>query len=178
MKRFFALLFLFLYLYNIVGYLAIFSVMQLRIRSEVKKMLKANLPESKLTTFAFCTVGLENDEYPIQWIEDHEFRYDGSLYDIARSYSRGDTTYFVCINDKQEDQLFAHLDNHVQRHMEDSGKPSKLDSFKDVFKDSFARSLAAVGIFSYEGIIAASPLRCYLPVELDVLVQPPRMLNV
>jgi hypothetical protein len=174
MRRLFALIFLFLYVYNIAGYLAVFSAMQFRIRSEVKKALKASVPESELTSFAFPTSSIE---YSVQWIEDHEFRYNGNLYDIVRSHTCGDTTYFACINDAQEEQLFDHLDNHVQRHMGDSGQSGKFDSFKDVFKDSIANHRFPVGTLSFTGLIVELAVSEYFPVEPDVPFLPPRLLS-
>ena len=153
MKRFVAYLFLFLYLYNLAGYLAVFAVRQSAVRSEIKKMLK---------------------ESPLQWIEDHEFRYAGGMYDIVHSTVTRDSTYFLCVNDVQEEALFTDLDSHVQREMGSQGV--RLDGFKDVFKNSYTdRSPTETGlvVVTTHGPPAQS---LYESVEPDVSSPPPRII--
>lgn len=177
MKRILALVFLFLYFYNIVGYLALFSVMQSQVRSEVKKMLKSSVPEKELITLAFSTKSLEMGDIGLHWMDDHEFRFDGSMYDILHSYTSAETTYYVCINDVQEELLFEHLDNHVHKHMGDSGEPGKFDSFKDVFKDSLARFYVPTEVSSFVGLIILQGPNPCLPVHPDVPFHPPRFIS-
>ena len=174
MKRFFAILFISLYLYNIVGYLAVFSVIQYRIRSEVKQMLKASVSESDFVKFSFHTRSLERGLYSLRWIDDHEFTLDGRLYDVVRSSSAGDSTLLLCINDTQEEQLFANLDSHVQRQMGHSGQPNKLDSFKDVFKDSFWRYVTFLALLPAAKPIVNLATNNYESVTTDVPFLPPR----
>ncbi len=175
MKKFVAIVFLSLYVYNIAGYLALFAVMQQRARAEIKKALKLSVPEHELHHFAFHTYSLQAGHYPIQWIEEHEFRYNGGMYDIVRSHTKHDTTYFVCVNDVQEERLFAHLDSHVQRHMGDSGQPGKFDSFKDVFKDSLARAAYVAPTGTACEKLLPPDLHEYLFFEPEVPSLPPRI---
>lgn len=175
MKKFVALIFLSLYVYNIAGYLALFAVMQQRARAEIKRTLKESVPEGDLFYFAFHTQLLESGQYAIQWIEEDEFRHNGSMYDIVRRHVSQDTTYFVCVNDLQEEKLFAHLDSHVQRHMGDAGQLGKYDSFKDVFKDSLLRTPCV----PFPGVAFNKLIPCkaclYLFTEPDVPSLPPRI---
>ena len=177
MRRSFALVFLFLYLYNIAGYLAVFSVLQYRIRTEVKKMIKESVPQSELIQFAFYTSSLERGDYHLQWTKENEFRHAGSMYDIVRSHISGDSTYFLCVNDVQEDHLFASLDSHVQRHMGDSGLAGKFDSFKNVFQDSYISRPPQSEVQEPTGKIIVRPLDKYVSVDRDVPFLPPRFLS-
>lgn len=174
MRRLFALVFISLYLYNIVGYLALFSVLQYQVRNEVKNMLKAGVSEKELVKFAFHTPSLRNGIYQIQWIDKNEFRYDGRMYDVVRSTAAQDTTYVFCINDTQENRLFENLDTHVQREMDGSAKPGKFDAFKDVFKDSYAYRFIHFNLLSCTGIIVDLLVDQYVSVELDMPFLPPR----
>lgn len=176
MRRWLSIIFLSLYFYNIAGYLIIFSVTQARIRSEIKNVLKARIPETDLDTLSFCTSALAGGDYPLQWIDDHEFRFDGKMYDILRSYVRDDSTYFVCINDAQEEQLFANLDSHVQREMGSSGQTEKFDAFKDIFKDSLTRFPAPDGEPEAKIVSLSITTDSYLQIEPEVPALPPRLL--
>jgi hypothetical protein len=178
MRRFFALVFLFLYLYNIVGYLAVFSVVQYRIRSEVKKMLKANLPDNQLQHLSFHTASLQRGTYTLQWVEDHEFRFRGQMFDIVSTIVIGDTTTFICLNDVQEERLNDQLAGHVQQQMEDTGASSKLDAFKEIFKDSISDKAVFMPPPLQVGQLANTPLLMCGSVEPDIAVPPPRTIQI
>jgi hypothetical protein len=173
MRRCIAYLFLFLYLYNLAGYLAVFSVRQNLVRSEIKKMLKESVPPSELIQLAFHSATLEAGGYPIQWIEDHEFRYAGGMYDIVRSRSTADSTYFLCVNDVQEEQLFANLDSHVQREMGSQGV--MLDGFKDVYKNSYRDRTPVESALIVVATHEPPAQRVYESIEPEVNPPPPRI---
>ena len=177
MKRLFAYLFLFLYSYNLAGYLVVFSVRQNLVRSEMKRALKASVPQSELTPFAFHTASLEQGKYPLQWIESNEFRFAGGMYDIVRSHTAGDTTYYLCVNDTQEEELFADLDNHVKREMGNQSSRGGLDAFKDVFKESYSGRCTVSVVLPMEMINPAPLADMYESIVLDIASPPPRLLH-
>ena len=45
--------------------------------------------------------------------DDDEINYHGKLYDIAHKEVKGDTVYFYCINDREEENLYAGLNVHT-----------------------------------------------------------------
>ncbi|MER3524872.1 MAG: hypothetical protein C4326_12685 [Ignavibacteria bacterium] len=136
MKRFVVLIFLFLYLYNFVGYLAVFSVLQYRIKKDVKHRLLSALPLSQLTQLSFSIHERQDRAHAMQWIENDEFRYEGKMYDVVRIVADDDSMHIFCVRDDQEEKVLADLDSHVRRNMGASSEQSSLDSFKDVFKES------------------------------------------
>lgn len=172
MKRVFAYLFLFLYSYNLAGYLVVFSVRQNLVRSEIKRMLKESVPQSDLIPLAFHTQSLEQGKYPLQWIHDREFRYAGGMYDIVRSHTTGDSTYYLCVNDVQEEVLFADLDSHVQREM--GSQSGRLDAFKDVFKESFAGGHLVSIVLPLQMTCPDQIPDMYESIVLDITSPPPR----
>ena len=172
MKRTFAYLFLFLYSYNLAGYLVVFSVRQDHVRSEIKRMLKESVPQSDLLQLVFHTQSLEQGQYPLQWIEDHEFRYAGGMYDIVRSHTTGDSTYYLCVNDIQEEALFADLDSHVQREM--GSQSGRLDAFKDVFKESFVERHIVAIVLPLQLTCPDQIADMYESIVPDIAFPPPR----
>jgi hypothetical protein len=128
-QRIAAVFFLLVFLYNSVGYIAVFRLEQHRVRKEVKALLKSRIPESSLTVIRFSPSALEE----LEWIEPHEFRYKGQMYDVVRrSTEASGILVFHCINDKQEERLFANLDAHIALHLE-HGKEEKNNK-KEAFK--------------------------------------------
>lgn len=177
MKRFVALIFLFLYLYNFVGYLAVFNVLQHRVKKEVKRMLMASVPETELIHLSFASAVVFAEDSPVQWLEPMEFRYRGGMYDVVRMTVRSDTTIICALRDDQEERLFADLDSHVQRHMGSSAAQATLDVFQEVFKDSFLAKSPELEGPPESGRMVDEACLSYLPISLDIPVPPPRNLS-
>lgn len=176
MKRCISIFFIILYLYNFAGYLVIFSVLRDRVKADVKHQLKETVPDSESVILAFHTHSLAHGVYPIQWMEEYEFRYAGEMFDVIRSFVVGDTTYVVCFNDVKENLLLADLDAHVNQHMGDSGSRASLDAFKDVFKDSFPHSLLPAILLAEIGMVISVRPSQYRSPNPDVPFHPPRSL--
>ncbi len=174
MKRAIAVVFLFLYAYNFVGYLAVFTALQHRAKKTVKRTLMAHVPESQLVRFSFFTPQVEQRESPLQWIEENEFRYRGGLYDVARMFSSGDSTIILALRDDQEERLFADLDKHVSRHMGTSTEQARLDAFQEVFKDSYVARISGLDRLHIVGIVWSLLPNTYTPVTLENPSPPPR----
>lgn len=176
MHRSFAYLFLFLYSYNLVGYLAVFSARQQQARDRVRQMMKASPPSPDLVLLAFHTPSLQQGASPLQWRDDHEFRYAGRMFDIVRMYCHNDTTYFLCIDDLLERQLIAGFEKHVQRCMGDPSREGTPDTVKDAFKDSCLRLNTLPALVPATTSHRISSVCTYTSIVLDIASPPPRLL--
>jgi len=84
----------------------------------------------------------KKDLNKINWAKaDKEFFHNNELYDIVKISETETTITYYCINDKQEEQLFANLDEHINKHIASnkSHKKNTLKSFDDnqkIFHDS------------------------------------------
>jgi hypothetical protein len=116
---------------NLAGFYFAFYSQQNIIKKEVKGLLKSSLNESELVKLQF---DINSDEYlKLQWLDEHEFRYHGRMFDIIR-VEMGDKNHltFYCINDIKEEQLFADLKEHVSNHIEQN--PEKQNISKILLK--------------------------------------------
>lgn len=173
-RKIVAVFFVFVFLFNAVGYFVFFKVRQHSIRHEIKLKLIRSVPESELTILSFHP---EADEYKeVEWKEPHEFRYRGRMYDI--SYQETDAQgviHFHCINDTQEEELFAHLDEHVQNHISNTGKNEKNGKsvLKKIVDDYFfekvdIHSLDVRSVFSFSFLFLSVN-----SISSDVITPPP-----
>ncbi len=165
LKRYVPIFVLLLYAYNLAGYLGFHLARQSAIREEIRTTLRGGFPDSVLTVVGFATSSIRNGSAPLKWTDENEFRYGDSMYDIVRSYSRGDSTFFVCLNDVDEAQVLASIDRHVDRELNSSGRSALLDSLQDAFKDAMPRSR-----------VTPADLACFgriLNFELNFLSHPP-----
>jgi hypothetical protein len=97
-------------------------------KKEMKRLLKVQAPASMLRVFVFPAAPAVQQRLGVRWIEDHEFRFDGRMYDIVRSEQRGDSVVYTCIEDEMETRLFAGLDALIRAHMNSETKQKAAES--------------------------------------------------
>jgi hypothetical protein len=136
MKKLLAILIIGLLLYNSMGYYIVFKTVQYTIKKEIKNQIKHGVPEKDLSLIKVAY----NDDHKkadIEWLDKHEFRYKGQMFDVVRYYNFNDTSYYYCINDKQEEQLFSSLDKMVEHHSKKSGPAhtKSLSIYKNIIRD-------------------------------------------
>ncbi len=133
MQRVLAILLLFLMLFQTAGHLFVFKIQQHQIRREMKQRIKAGVPEAELVLFKFLA---GNPDLAVQRVEEHEFRYQGKMYDLVREASHGDTTWYHCISDAKETQLFANLEDLVKKEL--AGNPQHRKQIDELLRLSGA----------------------------------------
>lgn len=130
-KRSTSFLLLALFLFNIAGYYGVFMFQQKQIRKEFKTRIKNALPDEDLVVFSFQPGSA--DLHALEWVNDHEFKMHTRLFDIVkREISMDGSLKFYCINDIQEETLFANLDAQVSNQM--NSNPNKEGAAKNLLK--------------------------------------------
>ena len=86
------------------------QLQQKQVRREMKRLIRAGLPEEKLRRFEFDADGRLVDGERVEWIEPHEFRHRGVMYDIARTQHEDGRTVHYCVRDDAETAVYAQLD--------------------------------------------------------------------
>lgn len=92
----------------------IFKTQQYQIRREIKHRIRAGLPETALVLLKIPQAWEAGRHPDFQRIHDREFRFKGKMYDIVRREMHGDTTWYHCVSDEKETELFANLDQMVR----------------------------------------------------------------
>jgi hypothetical protein len=105
------------------GPMLLFAIQQQQIRREMKKRIKAGVAEEELVMLAIPKSLEAAPNNRFQRIHSREFRFDGLMYDIVRQEERGDTTFYTCILDELESELFANL--HRMMHDEMQSNPDR-----------------------------------------------------
>jgi hypothetical protein len=120
---FLPLLLSFTLLLNAIGYYPLFKIRQWQVHEEMKTQIRSALTKDQLQCLAFNTENQQNIHWEWDWEGQKEFTYQGKRYDVVRTNTVNKTTYYYCIQDTQEEQLFAQLDEEVEREMEDQKNP-------------------------------------------------------
>jgi hypothetical protein len=120
-KKLLAIAVLALFLFNTMGYFFVFRINQSYIRNEVKEIIKSGNLKANYTLLKIANPASNPD---FKKTETDEFVYFGRMYDVVSERSKGDTTYFYCINDKQEEELIAGFQS-IQKYSPGTGSSEK-----------------------------------------------------
>lgn len=110
-----------LLVFQFTGNHVLFHIQRAKIRHEIKQRIKNSVPENELVYFSFA-----KKDQPIQWHNDHEFRYEKMMYDVIHLRENHDSIFIACISDQQETHLFAQLDktvNNTWQHSTNNKQP-------------------------------------------------------
>ena len=114
MKKTAAIFLLSIFLFNTVGYVIAFKAVQFEIKTEVQNEIIKGLNINELTP---VTIN-KNNLATVEWFEDgKEMHYKGEMYDVVKSAEDATSITYYCINDKQEESLFANLEEHINTHV-------------------------------------------------------------
>jgi hypothetical protein len=124
-----------IFCYNVFGYYVVYRVHSFRIKKEIKRKIKRSVPQSELTVFTFS----KGESEDLIWIENHEFRLDGKMYDVVRKETKNNSITYHCINDTQEEVLFTNLDRHTKQFtdIQNSGDQHSKELITIMSKDYF-----------------------------------------
>ena len=114
-----------------MGYFIAFKVTQFQMKSTIVSQIKLGISNDAQT---IITIN-KNELSKIDWQEnDKEMVYNNKRYDVIKSKEDKTTITYYCINDKQEETLFADLNDHINSHVI-STKPVKSHSSKTLEND-------------------------------------------
>lgn len=108
-----SILLIFVLVFHFSGGQLLFQIRRQLVRQEIKTQIKQGVPKADLVEFKFARGGEKLKK--LQWHNDHEFRYNGSMYDIVEKSETADSLIFKCVNDHQETLLFANLEKLLQK---------------------------------------------------------------
>jgi hypothetical protein len=145
-----------------------FVAAQNKIRKEIKMRIKQSVPQEELVLFAFTA----EEAASLHWIKSYEFRYKGGMYDIVWTHTSGDSVYYQCVNDVQEEELFRSLHEQVERQMNDLARNGGPDAFKKAL-DSEAAGLDGETDLACYGPVLLTVANLYQSINIDIPSPPP-----
>ena len=115
--------FLIVFTSNITGVLVVFKLQHLQIRREIKRQIKRGVPENELHLISVK----QGEEEQLNWQNEKEFIYKETFYDVVRKETgEAGLTLYYCINDTQEEELFANLDALIKKYSEKQQTKGKM----------------------------------------------------
>ena len=102
MKKLFAYLLLFLFLFNSMGYYVVYEFNKMLVKREVWASIRDN--REKLIVLQIPDPSHHPD---FKRIDRKEFIFQNRLYDIVKEEKRGNVSVFTCIHDNREEKLVS-----------------------------------------------------------------------
>ena len=119
--------------------------MQYIAREKMETFIKQNLRDEEMEIVVIPNSEISDTGSGFRFVEENEFIYYDKLYDIVKKKTEGNNTIFYCINDIQEEKLFADLNEHIKRNTDQNlpagkqGAPAKDKSnnlIKSIIKEA------------------------------------------
>lgn len=90
---------------NTVGVIIIYSQIKNYHKKVIRTLISKNSFDQVIEQLVFSKEALINGEYELKFLEPHEFRYNGKMYDIISSWETEDSIFYKCINDSKEESI-------------------------------------------------------------------------
>jgi len=134
LKKLVPISFALLFLFNLAGYYIAYPVMSWCIKSTVRAGMEAGILKKKLVLVKIPVSLTNSPNTRFQMTDEDEFQYMGRMYDVSSKEIVGDSVYYYCYADYDEDQLVAGLDDHVKSDSAINATDHKSDGHRSVIK--------------------------------------------
>ena len=137
MKKLLSILFLFIFLFNLAGYYVVFTIMQQSAKRDMKAFIKKNPETDELEKVVISSKEMSSSAI-FKFTDDNEFIYNGELFDVVSKTTDGDNTVFYCLDDRNEEKLFAGLNEHIKNNCDQNSasKNLSLQLIKNIIKEA------------------------------------------
>lgn len=146
--------------------LFILKIFQAQHREEVYKLIDEGLCEQNLVLFKFSNDEFERGLQHIEWVEEHEFRIEGEMYDIVRKELTADSVYLYCYHDKKESKLYSSILKIFDRLPGDEANNTRnLAVINNLLSEFYFNTSIEINVFCTE------ESSCYLTVKTFDLLE-------
>lgn len=133
MNRLTSHLFLIIFIWQLAGFFVYFEIERNRVRKDIKQLIKNGSLKSKCRLFNFTQKEFNN----LTWINDHEFKMNGHMYDVVKKNKNKHGYSVSCIDDTQETRLFAELDDATNSNLNNQSEKAPLKSFEKLLNAAY-----------------------------------------
>ena len=176
LKKPLSIFFLFIFLYNVIGYYAVFEILNYLNKEKIEQSIADNIENQAIEIIEIKKDAVLHSK-DFAYTDDDEIKYQGKLYDIVKKVAKGDSIYFYCINDQKEEHLFANLFEHIKNQIDNSkslpGKENKTVKI-ELVKDYFFNLFATNNYRKKESILYSQSDSFYTSFIKDITSPPPK----
>ena len=106
-------------IFNSAGYILVFYQLKKFIKKEALSKLENYIHPEDFTTIVVSKHRFENEDDNFFFVEPHEIKYYGKMYDVARIVHTADSVRIIALNDENEDNLHELFAQYITRSLND-----------------------------------------------------------
>jgi len=137
-------------LMQVMGYYIAFRVRQLELKSEVVLYLKSHQNDAHLTHLEFPAQNGKINHDKFEWVEETEFKFAGSMYDVIEMKVEKNKVVLTCLEDQRENDLlktFAQIQKRQNR-----GKGNSATALQFLSMVYYSPEADVIPSFNYESL--------------------------
>ncbi len=162
--------------FNSAGYVIIYFQLKSYFKKEAFRKLENYVKQDDLTTIILTRYEFENQNENFYFVEPHEIKYHGKMYDISRIEFEGNYVRIIALSDDNETNLnnlfalfftrslndkYSKTASIIHNLIGDAGLPNKFDGISNLRKFLFKNEIS----YPLQNII------------IDIPLPPPRFLS-
>lgn len=155
--------------FNSAGYVIIYFQLKSYFKKEAFRKLENYVKQEDLTTIILTRYEFENQDENFYFVEPHEIKYHGKMYDISRIEFEGNNVRIIALSDDNETNLnnlfalfftrslndkYSKTASVIHNLIGDAGLPSKFDGISNLRKFLFKNEIS----YPLQNIIIDIPL--------------------
>jgi hypothetical protein len=126
LKKITSIFLIFLLLLDSCGFFIVYIELSNLFKQEASAKINDFIPDNHLEIIAFHLSELTNTNSPLRILEDNEIKINNELYDVYKKEVKGDSVYFYCINDANENILESAFAVYVDTKTQDNSKNTPI----------------------------------------------------
>lgn len=143
-------------LFNSAGYVIVYFQLKSFFKKQAFAKLENFVKQEDLTTIVLSKYEFENEDENFHFVEPHEIRYHGNMYDISRIEFEGETVKIIALSDENETNLknlfaqfftrclndkYSNTASAIQSLIIDAGMPVNFDGVSAIKQDIYFSNL-------------------------------------
>lgn len=122
MKKITSIFLVLLLILDSCGFFIVYIELSNHFKQEATSKINDFIPDNQLEIIAFPLSELTNANSSLQFTEENEIKINNELYDIYKKEIKGDSIYFYCVNDANENILEKAFTSYVENKIQDCSK--------------------------------------------------------
>ncbi|HKI45625.1 MAG TPA: hypothetical protein VKA08_09875 [Balneolales bacterium] len=145
---------------NAIGYVGLYALMRWHIVHEISELVEQH-DQAYYSELILSEIQMNPANGQFVRINNHEFRYEGKMYDVVSQKRIGNSIHYTVIHDQKDELNFDRLatDTNLQDHSQQgrkTQKPALLDTMvKNLYAPLFFQVTRRYNIRPFRNIISA-----------------------
>ena len=166
-------------MFNVTGYLFIFLVLQSSLKNKIAEKFYSDNFKNEKILIVFANSDLKKGIPELKFMDEKEFSFKGKMYDIYERIVTGDSTYFYCKADHDEDKLNLALNKTVEQNSPNAQNKNVQNILLKKIIEEGILSVNNINLLpQYENSFNINSDKINYYVILRVLAPPPDLLSV